>query len=149
MPLLAVQCLDALLRLGRTCEGVAELLQGVAVPLDAEALATSTGVYASATSSSLQQCTHATWFSSCCMKFCRNVNPETQSSTVGTAAAGVSEAEQTVSERIPLLHQMLQALLQAARGREAEVLTHTLGFVGGLLPPALHPGYQPMGPPSL
>lgn len=35
---------------------------------------------------------------------------------------------------------MLQALLQAGRGREAEVLAQTLAFVGGLLPPALQQG---------
>ena len=44
LPLLALQCLDALLRLGRTCEGVAELLQEVPVPADAEPPATNTGL---------------------------------------------------------------------------------------------------------
>ena len=43
LPLLAVQCLDALLRLGRTSEGVAELLQEVMVPADVEPAAASTG----------------------------------------------------------------------------------------------------------
>ena len=37
---------------------------------------------------------------------------------------------------------MLQTLLQAERGREAEVLTHTMAFIGGLLPPALHQGFS-------
>ena len=41
---------------------------------------------------------------------------------------------------MPLLQQMLQHLLQAGRGREAEVLIQTLAFVAGLLPPALHEG---------
>lgn len=54
--------------------------------------------------------------------------------------AGASEAAQIIWERTPLLHQMLQALLQAGRGREAEVLAQTLAFVGGLLPPALQQG---------
>lgn len=44
LPLLALQCLDALLRLGRTCEGVAELLQEVPVPADAEPPASSAGI---------------------------------------------------------------------------------------------------------
>lgn len=55
-------------------------------------------------------------------------------------SAGASTAAQVVCERTPLLHQMLQTLLQAGRGREAEVLTHTMSFVGGLLPLALHQG---------
>lgn len=37
-------CLDALLRLGRTSEGVAELLQEVPVPSDVEPAAGTTGV---------------------------------------------------------------------------------------------------------
>lgn len=41
--------------------------------------------------------------------------------------------------RAPLLHQMLQTLLQVGRGREAEVLTHSLAFLGGLLPATLQP----------
>ena len=44
LPLLAVQCLDALLRLGRTCEGVAELLQEVSVHADAKLPAMETGI---------------------------------------------------------------------------------------------------------
>ena len=55
-------------------------------------------------------------------------------------SAGASATAQVVCERAPLLHQMLQTLLQAGRGREAEVLTHSIAFVGGLLPPALHQG---------
>ena len=43
LPLLALQCLDALLRLGRTCEGVAELLQEVSMPADAKPPKTSPG----------------------------------------------------------------------------------------------------------
>ncbi len=53
------------------------------------------------------------------------------------SSAGASTAGQVISEHIPLLYQMLQTLLQAGRGREAEAMAHTLAFVGGLLPPAL------------
>jgi len=56
------------------------------------------------------------------------------------SSAGASAAGQVISEHLPLLHQMLQTLLQANRGREAEAMAHTLAFVGGLLPPALQQG---------
>ncbi|KAL3136619.1 hypothetical protein ABBQ38_005859 [Trebouxia sp. C0009 RCD-2024] len=95
LPFMALQCLDTLLRLGRTCEGVAELLREVPAPGEA--------------------------------------GPS-------EASTGASEAAQVIWEHGPLLHQMLQALLQAGRGRETEVLTQTIAFVGGLLPPALHEG---------
>lgn len=58
----------------------------------------------------------------------------------GWLPVGASEAAQVIWQRGPLLHQMLHALLQAGRAREAEVLTQTIAFVGGLLPPALHEG---------
>jgi len=61
-------------------------------------------------------------------------------SSVHSATAGASIAAKVISERLPLLHQMLQTLLQAGKGRESEVLAHTLGLVGGLLPPALQQG---------
>ena len=43
LPLLALQCLDALFRLGRTCQGVAELLQDVPLLADAEPPAIAAG----------------------------------------------------------------------------------------------------------
>ena len=42
-----------------------------------------------------------------------------------------------IAERLPLLHEMLQGLLHAGRGREAEIMTNVLTFVGGLLPAVL------------
>ena len=57
-----------------------------------------------------------------------------------SSAPGASPAAKVIGEHLPLLHQMLQTLLQAGRGRECEVMAHTLAFVGGLLPPALQQG---------
>ena len=45
-----------------------------------------------------------------------------------------------IAERLPLLHEMLQGLLDAGRGREAEIVTNALTFVGGLLPTTLQQG---------
>jgi len=56
------------------------------------------------------------------------------------SSAGATAAGQVISEHLPLLHQMLQTLLQAGRGREGEAMAHILAFVGGLLPPALQQG---------
>ncbi|DBB12261.1 TPA: hypothetical protein ACH3X3_006363 [Trebouxia sp. C0006] len=95
LPLLAVQCLEALLTLGRTSEGVAEVLQDVPLAEDHVPMASD---------------------------------------------AGANAAGQVINEHLPLLHQMLQTLLQAGRGREAETMAHTLAFIGGLLPPALQQG---------
>ena len=49
LPLMALQCLDALLRLGRTCEGVAELMREGPVPVDAGPAEASTGACGSET----------------------------------------------------------------------------------------------------
>lgn len=45
LPFMALQCLDTLLRLGRTCEGVAELLREVPAPGEAGPSEASTGAY--------------------------------------------------------------------------------------------------------
>lgn len=171
LPLLALQCLDALLRLGRTCEGVAELLQEVPLPADVQPPATSTGVCSSGVLSSnfhvvlvhrgnidekerrtanrakgLQalsdtMCVYVCIFVclSVCLPVCLEVTVDVCDVERGQCAGAIIAA-QVVCERVSLLHQMLQALLQAGRGREAEVLTHTIAFVGGLLPTALHQG---------
>ena len=76
---------------------------------------------------------------SVCLSVCLEVAVTVPDVKCGRSA-GASAAAQLIHERTPLLHQMLQTLLQAGRGREAEVLTHTIAFVGGLLPPALHQG---------
>ncbi|DBA84856.1 TPA: hypothetical protein ACH3X1_005879 [Trebouxia sp. C0004] len=99
LPLLAVQCLQALLNLGRTAEGVAEVLQDVPTVEDHVPVAS-----------------------------------DTEASAAG----------QVISQHLPLLYQMLQTLLQAGRGREGEAMTHTLAFIGGLLPPALQQGISRM-----
>ena len=84
---------------------------------------------------------------SVCLSVCRLVCPSVRLSVAVTVhnvksgrSADADAAAQLICEHTPLLHQMLQALLQAGPGREAEVLTHTIAFVGGLLPPALHQG---------
>lgn len=53
---------------------------------------------------------------------------------------GGGRAASAVAQHLPLLHHMLQGLLQAGKGRESEVMAHTVQFVGGLLPPALQTG---------
>lgn len=45
LPLIALQCLDALLRHGRTCEGVAELLREVPVAAEAGPSEASIGIF--------------------------------------------------------------------------------------------------------
>ena len=45
-----------------------------------------------------------------------------------------------IAERLPLLLEMLHSLLEAGKGREAEIMTHVLTYVGGLLPAALQQG---------
>lgn len=59
---------------------------------------------------------------------------------VSSSSAGGPAAARVISGHLPLLHRMLQTLLQAGRGRECEVMTHVLAYVGGLLPPALQQG---------
>lgn len=69
--------------------------------------------------------------------FCSSSSVATINLAHDDSSAGASAAGQVISEHLPLLHQMLQTLLQAGRGREAEAMAHALAFIGGLLPPAL------------
>ncbi|KAA6422807.1 MAG: hypothetical protein FRX49_07342 [Trebouxia sp. A1-2] len=108
LPLLAVQCLEALLTLGRTAQGVTEVLQDVPlaedhVPVASDAVSVFLLLFP---------------FFFCSSSSVATINLAHDDSSAGASAAG-------------------QTLLQAGRGREAEAMAHALAFIGGLLPPAL------------
>lgn len=44
---------------------------------------------------------------------------------------------QIIRQHLPLLHNMLQQLLATGRHKEAEMLMHTMSFLGSLLPAAM------------